>query len=67
MSDRDVEREIQENERRVRDEQDVGLDENVVEAQENSEGLFDELGNIFGSDDDSRDNDEPRRKDDTGA
>lgn len=68
MSDRDVEREIEENQRRVRDEQDVGLDENVVEGQGNDEGLLDDLGGtLFGDDDDSRDRNDERRKDDTGA
>ncbi len=68
MSDRDVQREIEENERRVRDEQDVGLDEDVVEGQENNEGFLDDLGGgILGNDDDSRERDDQRRKDNTGA
>jgi hypothetical protein len=66
MSDRDVEREIQENQRRVRDEQDVGLDEDVVEGQENNGSFLDDLGGILGNDDDSREGDDQRRKDDSG-
>ncbi len=66
MSDRDVQREIEENERRVRDEQDVGLDEDVVEGQENA-GFLDDLGGVLGNDDDSRERDDQRRGNDTGA
>lgn len=68
MTDRDVQGEIEENERRVRDEQDVGLDEDVVEGQENDGGFLDDLGGgILGNDGDSRERDDQRRKDDTGA
>jgi hypothetical protein len=69
MSERDdVEREIEENQRRVRDEQDVGLDENVVEGPGNNEGILDDLGDgLLGDGDDSRDGDDRRRRDDTIA
>lgn len=68
MSDRDVQREIEENERRVRDEQDVGLEEGVVEGQENDGGFLDDLGGgILGNDDDSGERDDQRRGNDTGA
>lgn len=68
MSDRDVQREIEENERRVRDEQDVGLDEDVVERQEKDGGFLDDLGGgLLGNDDESRERDDQRRGGDTGA
>ena len=66
MSDRDVQREIEENERRVRDEQDVGLDEDVVERQDDG-GFLDDLGGgLLGNDDDSGDRNDQRREGDSG-
>ena len=55
MSDRDVQREIEENQRRARDEQDVGLDEDVLRENDDSGGFLDDvLDSIPGiGDDDS--------------
>jgi hypothetical protein len=55
MSDRDVEREIEENQRRSRDEQDVGLDEDVLRENDDDGGFLDNaLDSIPGiGDDDS--------------
>lgn len=54
MSDRDVQREIEENERRVRDEQDVGLDEDTVRERDAGGTFLDDLaGGLLGGDDDS--------------
>jgi hypothetical protein len=57
MTDRDVQREIEENQRRARDEQDVGLEEDVL-RQDDDDGTFldDALDAIpgIGDDDASR-------------
>jgi hypothetical protein len=55
MSDRDVQREIEENQRRARDEQDVGLEEDVLRDNDDGGGFFDNvLDSIPGlGDDDS--------------
>jgi hypothetical protein len=55
--DDDVQREIEANQRRARDEQDVGLEEDVLNDQDGGDGtILDDLGEaIFGNDeDDSR-------------
>lgn len=57
MTDKDVQREIEENQRRARDEQDVGLEEDILEQdrQEGNTTILDDLGDaIFGDKDDSR-------------
>lgn len=60
MTDRDVQREIEENQRRVRDKEDVGLDENVLRQRDDDTGTFleDALDSIPGiGDDDSEEHD----------
>lgn len=57
MTDKDVEREIEENQARVRDKEDIGLDENVLRQRENERdgSLIDDLGDaIRGKDEESR-------------
>jgi len=46
MSDRDVQREIEANERRARDEEDVGVEEDVLVQEENSGGLLSDLFDV---------------------
>jgi hypothetical protein len=58
MTDRDVQREIEANERRARDEEDVGVDEDVLadEAQPTTEpGLLRGLLNLGDENDATRD------------
>ena len=43
MTDRDVEREIEENQRRSRDEQDVGLEEDVIRQRDSDVPFVDEV------------------------
>lgn len=66
MTDKDVQREIEANERRARDEQDVGLDEDYVENRD-QEGNFitDAADTIFNPDDDSPDEREHEFDDNT--
>jgi hypothetical protein len=69
MSDRDVQREIEANERRARDEEDVGVDEDVLREDENrDQGIFTRL---FDVDDDDRakdaEFDDNTKSTDTGA
>lgn len=47
MTDRDVQREIEENERRARDEQDVGLDEDVVNQTNDDDSIFENTRDFF--------------------
>lgn len=69
MSERDdVQREIEENERRARDEQDVGLEEDVIERPGGDGTVLDDLDDgLFGDDDDARNRDDQRRRSDTLA
>ena len=56
MTDKDVEREIKQNQARVRDKEDIGLDENVVRAREGEEenrNIIDEFADVFGGEDES--------------
>lgn len=65
MSERDdVQREIEENERRARDEQDVGLEEDVVEGQGGDGTVLDDLDDGLFGDDDGRNRDDQRRRND---
>lgn len=58
MSDQDVQREIEENERRARDEQDVGVDEDILRQDDGDGSIIDDLGDaILGRDDSSRQQD----------
>ncbi|HVL23685.1 MAG TPA: hypothetical protein VM450_06350 [Thermomicrobiales bacterium] len=51
MSDRDVQREIEANERRARDEEDVGVDEDVLREDDNSDrGIFTRLLDVDADD-----------------
>lgn len=43
MTDRDVQREIEENQRRARDEQDVGLEEDSLREDEGSGSIVEDL------------------------
>ena len=57
MTDKDVEREIEENQARVRDTEDIGLDEDVLRERENENDgtILEDLGDaILGKDDHSR-------------
>lgn len=50
MTDKDVEREIEENQRRARPESEVGLDENVLRERENEEesrSIIDDLSDAI--------------------
>lgn len=54
MSDRDVQREIEANERRARDEQDVGMEEDVLQDKESDGSFVDNLaGGLLNPDDGS--------------
>ncbi len=48
----DVQREIEENERRVRDEEDVGIDQDVLQDPNDLDSDTGFLGGLFGGDDD---------------
>jgi len=65
MSDRDVQREIEENERRVRDEHDVGIDQDVLQDADDMEGGVNLLVDPFADEDDDEDEDRMRGEDDT--
>lgn len=66
MTDKDVQREIEANERRARDQQDVGLDEDYVENRD-QEGNFitDAADAIFNPDDEHPDEREHEFDDNT--
>lgn len=55
MSDRDIQREIEENERRARDEQYVGVDEDALQGRDDGTFLDDALDDIPGIGDDESD------------
>ena len=57
MSDRDIQREIEANERRVREQQDVGIEEDVLRDQE-QEGLVEEILDLGGDEDDRTEEEE---------
>lgn len=59
MTDKDIQREIEENQRRARDEDEVGLEEDVLEQdRQDNTTIIDDLGDaIFGDKDDSRQQD----------
>ncbi len=65
MSDRDVQREIEENERRVRPEHDVGIDQDVLQDSDDMAGGIDLLVDPF-TDDDEDDDERMLGEDDTG-
>lgn len=57
MTDKDVQREIEKNQARVRDTEDIGLDEDVIRERENENDgtILDDLGSaILGKDRKSR-------------
>lgn len=55
MSDREIQREIEENERRARDEQYVGIDEDALQGRDDGTFLDDALDGIPGIGDDESD------------
>ncbi len=59
MTDKDIQREIEENQRRARDEDEVGLEEDVLEQdRQDNTTIIDDLGDaIFGDKDDSQQQD----------
>ena len=55
MSDRDIQREIEANERRARDPEDVGIEEDVLRRNDDGTFLDDALDSIPGIGDDESD------------
>lgn len=47
MTDNDIQREIEENQRRARDEENVGLEEDVLRDREDDGTILDDLGNAL--------------------
>lgn len=64
MTDNDVQREIEANERRARDEQDVGIEEDALRGNDDGTFLDDALDSIPGIGDDESDKHEAEYGDD---
>jgi len=63
MTDNDIQREIEENQRRARDEEDVGLEEDVLLDREDGRTILDDIGDAILGKEDSREREVEYNKD----
>jgi len=63
MTDNDIQREIEENQRRARDEEDVGLEEDVLLDREDGRTILDDIGEALLGKKDSREREVEYNKD----
>lgn len=63
MTDNDIQREMEENQRRARDEEDVGLEEDVLLDREDGRTILDDIGDAILGKEDSREREVEYNKD----